>query len=365
MRSRSYWFKIGCFVWLLLILLAFALVLLHGLGLINAWLFPFRNAAFFLGGGATLCWGVAAMTGTRSRRAIMAIVLAMVLGANAIAYGGAYTATHFVSPGQGRIGLPRPQNTSVPSDRGLAYKTQKLPINAAEWLETWLIPAKTPQGTVLLFPGNGGSKGNQLLPLAAVFHQLGYNALLVDFRGVGGSSGNTTTIGAREAEDVVLAYNYVLEAQLAHPYILYGVSMGSAAILKAVASARIKPNAILLELPFARLVDAVKSRLKAIRIPPFPTAELIVFWGSVQHRFNGFAHNPANYAKQIDVPTLILQGERDNWVSKAEIEEILANLRGQKQLVLFPTASHQLLITVDKSRWTKSVQHFLETLSRV
>ena len=44
--------------------------------------------------------------------------------------------------------------------------------------------------------------GKQLLAPAQAFHRLGYDAILVDFRGVGGSSGNTTTLGVREAQDV-------------------------------------------------------------------------------------------------------------------------------------------------------------------
>lgn len=359
MRSQQNWFKIGCIAWLILILLTFTLVLLHQLGWINPWQFPLKNAAFFFGGGGLLCWVMGGMSGARSRRAILAIILALLLVMNAIAYLGVYALTHFVEPGQGGIGIPRSQNIANPRDRGLPYLTQKLPLNATEWLETWFIPANNPQGTILLFPGNGGSKSQQLLPLAVVFHDWGYNALLVDFRGLGGSSGHTTTIGYREAEDVVLAYQTAIQQQLQPPYILYGISMGSAAILKA--QGQIQPDAIILELPFARLVNSVRSRLKAYKIPSFPLAELMVFWGSFQHQFNGFSHNPIDYAKEVNIPTLILHGEQDRWTTLAEIEDIFNNLRGQKQRVTFPTAGHELLISVDKAKWTQTVRQFLNT----
>jgi uncharacterized protein len=100
--------------------------------------------------------------------------------------------------------------------------------------------------------------------------------LLVDFRGVGGSSGNTNTIGIREAQDVLWSMSYAQKSNLKHPVILYGISMGSAAILKAVADEKVNPDAIILEEPFAKLVNAVGSRVSRNHIPSFPIANLIV-----------------------------------------------------------------------------------------
>lgn len=44
-----------------------------------------------------------------------------------------------------------------------------------------------------------------MLPAAKAFHDLGYKVVLVDFRGSGGSTGEGTTVGYREAEDFVKA----------------------------------------------------------------------------------------------------------------------------------------------------------------
>jgi uncharacterized protein len=168
----------------------------------------------------------------------------------------------------------------------------------------------------------------------------------------------------REAEDVALSMNYAQKSQLKRPLILYGISMGSAAILKAVAAKKVTPDAIILEEPFARLVAAVGSRVRAISIPSFPLAELIVFWGGVQHGFNGFAHNPVDYARQVKCPTLILQGELDQWTTKAEIDRIFANLQGSKQLSIFPNTGHNLLVTIDRERWKQDIKKFLKEVKK-
>jgi uncharacterized protein len=129
---------------------------------------------------------------------------------NAIAATTAYTITHYRLPGQMGLGSPKPINTKIPTEMGLPYTTQKIPLRNGTWVETWKIPIQDgePKGTVLLFPGSGGTK-SQLLASAKVFHALNYDALLVDFQGVGGSSGNRRTMGMKEAQDVATVFNNV------------------------------------------------------------------------------------------------------------------------------------------------------------
>jgi uncharacterized protein len=282
---------------------------------------------------------------------------------NLLAYLGAYTMTHLHRTGEFEIGLSRPIDNKLPSDIGLEYITKRIPIGRDEWLETWLIPAPNSKGTILLFPGNLASKSKQLLTLAQMFYHLNYNSLLVDFRGIGGSSGNTTTLGIQESRDVATAMQYIHQTQSQRPIILYGVSMGSAAILTAIAQEQITPDAIVLELPYARLIDAVRSRIKNTHLPTFPMTELLLFWGGIQHGFNGFAHNPVDYARHVKCPTLILHGKQDKWTSLAEINEIFANIHSQKQLITFDRAGHNLLVSIDRNLWQESIEQFLNTIA--
>lgn len=298
----------------------------------------------------------------KSRTILWQLALIFLVILNILAYSGSYLMTHYSEAGQ--WGIPKPNSSRTPVNIGFNYNTQRLPVKNGEWVETWLIPASGTKvkGTILMFPGKDSSKAKQLLAPAQVFHDLHYNTLLVDFRGVGGSSGNITTLGVRESEDVALVLREADRLQLQKPFVLYGISMGSAAILTAVAKKQVKPNGIILELPFARSIDALRSRVKAFHIPSFPFAELVVFWGGVQHGFNAFAHNPVTYAAQVQCPTLIMHGSLDQWTTIDEIKEILHNLRGSKKLVLFPNTGHTLLVTVDQKLWKNSVDQFLHTI---
>ncbi len=280
---------------------------------------------------------------------------------NALGFTGAYLLTHHREPDEFGLGLPRSQIYSLPTELGLNYSSQKIPIAENEWLSTWLVKTKNSQGTVILFHGKESSKSSLLAP-AQVFNSLGYDTLLVDFRGSGNSSGNTSTVGFREGEDVAAAVNYIQQLQRDKRLILYGISMGSAAILKAIADNQVKPDGIILELPFARLLDVVKNRLELFIIPSFLAGELVVFWGGIQHSFNGFSHNPIDYTKAVDCPTLIFSGDRDPLVEVDAVQEIHNNLNVPKKLVVFPNAGHQLLVKVDPKLWQQNVETLLKSL---
>lgn len=331
---------------------------LHLRGIVNAWALPLKAIAAFLGGGGLACFLVAFLLPSPWKRLLTLGTVAIVI-LNAAAYYGAYLSTSYRLPGEFGLRTPKPVNSQTPGDLGLAYATHRIELNRHEWLEAWSVPAGSEsesRGTVLLFHGKGGSKGGSLLSSARTFHELGYAALLVDFRGVGGSSGNEITIGVREAKDVARSLSFARQENFPRPFVLYGISMGTAAILRAIAYEEVAPDAIVLELPFARLLDATRRRL-----PPIPLlAGLMVFWGGAQHGFNGFAHNPVVYARKTTCPVLILHGVQDKWTNVDEVEAMLENLgSAAKQLVLFPDAGHQLLATVDRDLWQTSVEQFL------
>lgn len=92
------------------------------------------------------------------------------------------------------VNNPRPVNKLYPETD---YKTVKLESNRE--IEAWSIITDNLKGTVILFHGFSGDK-SLMLDKSEIFLELGYNTLLVDFMGSGGSEGYQTTIGLYEAE---------------------------------------------------------------------------------------------------------------------------------------------------------------------
>ena len=208
------------------------------------------------------------------------------------------------------------------------------------------------------------SSKDALLEPAVILHELGYDILLVDFRGSGNSSGSDTTLGIREAKDVAFAFKYAQRHRSNRPIILYGASMGAVAVMRAIAYEKVSPNAIILESPFDRLLSTVRHRFEAMGLPSFPSAELITFWGGIQHHFDGFAHNPVEYAKAIRCPTLLMYGQLDKRVTLAEVNAIFDDLPGQKQFATFNAIGHGSLAADNPIEWKQQIEQFLHNSSQ-
>jgi uncharacterized protein len=253
--------------------------------------------------------------------------------------------------------LPRPENGATPADHGLAYETHEF-SSGTNRLSAWHIPQPWRRGMVLLFHGYHSCKA-QLLTEAKAFHEMGYACFLIDFPGSGDSSGDATTIGRREALDVARTVNYVRDHWQNEKLILFGKSMGSAAILRAVEVQRIEPDAVILECPFDRMVHAVAARCRMVGVPAFPTAALLVFWGSLRLGFNGFRHNPADYARSVRCPVLLMHGANDTKAPCEQVEAIYANLAGDKLVHYFEELGHESYVAKRPEEWKQQVRRFL------
>ncbi|GAB3503711.1 alpha/beta hydrolase [Emticicia fontis] len=251
------------------------------------------------------------------------------------------------------INNPRPTNGQFPTK---PYQTIRLKSNKT--IECWLIKTENAKGTVVLFHGFAGEKSS-LLEKSLIFEQMGYNTMLVDFMGSGGSEGNQTTIGYFEAEEVKTCFDY-LKTHGERKIYLWGTSMGSVAIMKAISDYDIKPTGIIIECPFGSMYKTVCARFRLMHAPTFPMAGLLVFWGGLQNNFWAFGHNPIEYAKKINCPTILMYGELDDKVSREEIDEIFANIQGKKQLKTYPLAGHENYLNKYEHEWKTDVLLFLD-----
>lgn len=258
------------------------------------------------------------------------------------------------------VTLLRPENRRSPKDFGLEFQTVRFPGAKGTQLEAWFIPAKAAatNGVALIFHGYGASK-ESLLPLAGEFHALGWDTIVVDFHGSGGSTGDTTSAGWHEAEDVAAAFTAAATLAPGKPRVLYGVSMGAAASLRAIHTLGVKPDALVMECPFDRMLTTVRSRFRAMRVPSWPFAELLVFWGGQQGGFDAFAHNPVDYARAVTCPVLQMHGAKDPRVSVEDVGRIHAAMAVPAMLHVFPALGHQSYVESQPEEWRRIVTQFL------
>lgn len=312
------------------------------------------------------------MRKNKMMRRLLFVLLFIFILMNVVAFFHAYRFTHFSSRDNEKtkppstlstgeklqtlffgIKNPRPVNGGFPSQ---PFQTVTLQSNKR--IECWYIKTVASKGTVILFHGYGGEKSS-LIDKSDAFIKLGYNTLLVDFMGSGGSEGNQTTLGFKEAQEVKTSFDYIA-ATGEKNIMLFGTSLGAVAITKSIKDYNLNPAAITIECPFGSMYQTTCARFHTMKIPVFPMAGLLVFWGGIQNGFWAFGHKPVEYAKFVQCPTLLLYGEQDEKVSREEINSIFSNLAGRKQLKTFSQAGHENYLLKYKHEWIETVSAFIE-----
>jgi pimeloyl-ACP methyl ester carboxylesterase len=300
--------------------------------------------------------------------ALLVAILASFVLLNVVAYNQAYAMMHFSAGGSLTskperlswaaklkvilvgVNVPRPVSDRSPSELDADCEDLSIDGGSGIILSAWYCDRGRGTPLVILFHGYSAEKTG-LIREAREFIALGASVLLVDFRGSGGSSESYTTIGVREADDVAAVFRYA-KANLAHsPVVLFGQSMGGVAILRAVKKSGIAPDAVILEAVFDTMLNTVRNRFAAMGIPAFPSAELLTFWGGKQWGFNGFAHNPVEYAQALCCPSLFMHGANDPRATIAEGRRVFEAATGPKEFKTFAAAGHEPYVARHPKEW--------------
>ena len=317
---------------------------------------------------------------TPIRHIVFVLILLLIAGfaaLNVLAYRHAHAMMHY-APGGARtdkpealsslskfrvllagVNLPRPLDERPVTV--LAPNAYALSIDAPGdiKLSAWYASQGLNAPLAIFFHGYSTEKTRLLLEAQNIL-SMGASVMLVDFRGAGGSSESYTTLGLLEAKDVAAAVQY---AQIHLPHsalILYGQSMGSAAILRAIHAQGVQPDGVILESVFDSMLGTIRNRFDAMGIPSFPSAELLTFWGGRQFGFNGFAHNPVDYARSLKCPALFLHGADDPRATLAKGRRVFdASPSRWKQFVVFENVGHDSYAAQHPDLWRAAVRPFI------
>lgn len=297
---------------------------------------------------------------------------------NVLAYNHAYAMMHFTARGVRTnkpedltgwtkikvllfgVNMPRPAATLSPSAIDPECRPMTV-VNEADGvnLAGWYCSRGSETPLVILFHGYSAEK-TALIPEAKAFLEIGASVLLIDFRGSGDSSEAYTTIGMREAEDVAAVVRYARQHLGHSSVILFGQSMGAVGILRAIDQFGISPDAVIVEAVFDTMLNTVRNRFRAMHIPSFPSAELLVFWGGRQWGFNGFDHNTVDYARAVQCPALFMHGTDDSRATLTEGRRVFDAVHGNKEFKAFNRTGHASYISTHAAEWRTTVAEFIK-----
>jgi pimeloyl-ACP methyl ester carboxylesterase len=260
--------------------------------------------------------------------------------------------------------IPRPVSAALPEQ--LAADAREIQISSPDGatLSAWYVSRGDESPLIILFHGYSAEKSS-LIDEAREFLATGASVMLVDFRGSGGSSESYTTIGIHEAIDVKGAVDYA-QTHLPHrALILYGQSMGAAAILRAGAHHGVEVDGIILESVFDTMLNTVSNRFHTMGVPAFPAAQLLVMWGGVQFGFNGLTHRPMEDIVSLSSPVLFLHGADDPRARLADARRVASQATAPSTFEVFPGVGHASCLEAAPNQWRQAVNPFCHEASHV
>lgn len=236
--------------------------------------------------------------------------------------------------------LPSRAVESTPADMGLAFETLKIPTEDGETLEGWHVPAHEARATLLYFHGNGGNIGHRV-EIIEMFHRLGLNVLIVDYRGYGNSTGKPSEEGT--ARDAEAAWRHLVETRRlpAEEIVLYGESLGGAVAARLAQSHA--PRALVLYAAFTSVPDMARE------LYPFLPTTLLA-----RYRYDTRASLAA-----LRCPLLILHSREDEIVPYRHGEELLAAAPVSKRLAGL-RGGHNDALFVSRERFVRELEEFLQ-----
>ncbi|MFT5173742.1 MAG: fermentation-respiration switch protein FrsA (DUF1100 family) [Gammaproteobacteria bacterium] len=154
--------------------------------------------------------------------------------------------------------VPSTAHVADPSQLGFSF--DDVWLTAADGVRThaWYVPAaSTTARTVLFFHGNAGNISHRSETLQ-LYHRLGLNVLMSDYRGYGRSEGNPSERGTEL--DALAAWQYLRQQRgtAASAILIHGRSLGGAialALVEQIAESDNPIGAVIVESSFTSLPD--------------------------------------------------------------------------------------------------------------
>lgn len=244
--------------------------------------------------------------------------------------------------------------TSTPEEQQLEYEDVWISLDGKEspgqqglhgwWLPGLSGPLSDNALTLLYLHGNSENIGANL-DLAHSYQRMGFNVLLVDYRGYGRSSGPFPN-EQRVYEDAIAAYRYLTETRQipVNSLWLFGHSLGGAIAIE-LATQR-QAAGLILQSTFSSMLAAVNFSGQYSWFP--------VDWLLTQ-RFDSIAK-----VAHLKLPIFYIHGLEDDTTAAVMSEQLYAISPSPKQLWLVPEANHNNVVDTAGAEYFTRVETFVQ-----
>lgn len=190
---------------------------------------------------------------------------------------------------------PTQEVFSTPAEIGLQF--DKVIFKSADGinLSGWYVPVDNPKFTLLFCHGNGGNIAHRLDSIN-IFHNLGLNCFIFDYRGYGDSHGRPSEEGTYL--DAMTAYKWLTEEKEIplDNIIIFGRSLGGS--IAAYLATKVKTGGLVVESAFTTYVDMGKEYYSYMPV----------------RQFARFGYKTIDYIKNVHYPVMFIYSRNDEIV---------------------------------------------------
>lgn len=247
---------------------------------------------------------------------------------------------------------PKYVEGTTPKQNGLQFEELTFTTTDNLKIHAWLIPGKSPKGTIIVGHGYPFEKSNILSTVSFLHPE--YNLLLYDHRYFGESEGKLTTAGFKEVKDVEAAVTIIKKKFPGKPVALYGFSMSAAVMLMA----DVKVDAIIADSPYAdleKMIGILYSMYGPLKWPFVKVTNALSLLFFHVHPKNV---SPALAVKGKKLPILLMHGAQDSQIP-VEHSRIIKKQNANIELWIVEGAEHIQAATKNKEEYQKKVKDFL------
>ncbi len=241
---------------------------------------------------------------------------------------------------------------------------QQLYVTSRDGLELYGELYKNPNSKKYVIIVHGYNCNLEMMyPLGPDFYNMGFNVLFVDLRAHGKSEGDTIGMGWLERLDLINWCNLLIQYDPDCEIVLYGQSMGAAAVMMASGEDSLPENVkvIIEDSGYTSIHDIFDKIVRAkVHIPAAPLIALSSYRFKKMTKYNIKDGDAIKQLKKNTRPTLFIHCSDDSYIPFPMVYKLYSVTGGPKDIYTVTGGEHVMAYYVDPVKYMEHVKAFLD-----